>query len=123
MVATIAAEIIASIAALPRKSLNLAIIGCRPPFGSVRIVDEVLDVIADVSPVFAIGRTSAIYPHLLKGIFGQAQPGGCFLGVQERPFGFLWLIIRHRQRSTVAPRHMREREETSSKRDADGSVE
>src|SRR5436190_23255077 len=76
MVKTIDTEITARTAAFPRKRANLAVIGSRPPLVRVRIIDEVFDVIANISAVLAIDRPGTVDPHFLKCVLGEPQPGG-----------------------------------------------
>src|SRR5690242_19546913 len=110
MVETTDTEITARTVIFPRKRANLARIGGRPPLVRVRIVDEVFDMVANVSAVLAIDRPGAVDPHFLNCVPGQPQPGGGLLDIKERLFALLRIVPGHLQSSTVAPRRMRARE-------------
>src|SRR5581483_10554759 len=61
----------------------------------MRPFDEVFDVIADIASVLAVGGSPALYPHLLKRVLGEPQPGGGLHRVEERLVRLLVVSFRH----------------------------
>src|SRR4051812_33551460 len=97
---TRATHIAANTGTCRRRSIGSIRIGCRPPLAGLRVIDEVFDVIADVTSMLAVDRASALHPHLFQGVFGEPQPCCGFHRIQKRwLFRFFLLVNRHVGRS------------------------